>query len=295
MRHALLVCPLVSALAIVGCKGSDDGRQGAAEPPDLQVVSKGNEPRRELRYRVAKATQRGIDIAIDLDLEAGEMGGPLPTVAMSLLIAVDDVQPDGGMKLHTTIVDVSARDRYESKVPAAALSGPLEQMKGISIASTLSPQGRMSKSVVEGGKQLSEAVNVQLASLTASFQDVMMTLPTEPVGVGAVWRSSRAIEQNHLKMTAVNTVTLLAIDGDKIGYSIDTELHGDDQKVTQDGQTLEVKDITGTGSGKGTVGLTTLEVTSDLTAELRSKMSAPGEAEATPMKMTLKTTLSSPH
>ncbi|NVB78471.1 MAG: hypothetical protein HOV81_08775 [Kofleriaceae bacterium] len=293
MRPRLWICPVFAVLAAAGCKKSDEGGGKAVEPPDLQLVSKGNEPRRDLTYKVAKGTKRSFDVAVDFTLEAGDMGGPLPTVAMTLDVAVEDVAPDGSMKLHTTIVDATARERLESKVPAEALSGPLEPLKGIALASTLTPKGRMSKAVVEGGKQLSDAVNGQLASLTASLQDVMMTLPIEPVGVGAVWRSSRPIEQNQLKLTAVNTVTLLAIDGDKIGYSLDTEIHGDDQKVTMEGQTLEVKDITGTGAGKGTLSLTTLEVTSDLSAELRSKMQATGESEGTPMKMTLQTKIES--
>lgn len=293
MRRRRWICPLVAALAVAGCEKHDEKAGKAVEPPDLQVVSQGNAPRRALTYKLVKGTKRALEVTIDLDVEAGDMGGPLPTVAMSLLVAVEDVLPDGSMKLHTTIVDATAKDRYESQVPATALSGPLEQMKGIALASTLSPKGRMSKAVVEGGKQLPDAVDGQLSSLTASLGDVMMTLPVDPVGVGAVWRSSRPIEQNQLKLTAVNTVTVLELDGDTIGYSLDTEIHGDDQKVTQEGQTLDVKDITGTGGGKGTLGLTSLEVASDLTAELRSKMQATGDAEATPMKMTIQTKITS--
>ncbi len=293
MTHRLWLGPLALAMALSGCKKTDDSAGKPVEPPDLQLVSAGSEPRRDLVYKVAKGSKRELEITIDLAIEAGDMGGPLPTIAMSLLVAVEDVQPDGTMKLHTTIVDATAREKIESNIAPNALNGPLEQMKGLALSSTLSPKGRLSKPVVEGGKQLSDAVNVQLSSLSASFGDVMMTLPVEPVGIGAVWRSSRAIEQNQLKMTAVNTVTLLALDGDKIGYSIDTTLHGADQKVSLEGQTLDVTDLTGSGGGTGTLGLSTLEVTSELTAELRSKMQAAGETEGTPMKMTLQTKLSS--
>src|SRR5690349_3472647 len=142
MRRRLWICPLVAALAVAaGCKRHDEDAGKAVEPPDLQVVSQGNAPRRALSYKLAKGTKRALELTIDLDLEAGDMGGPLPTVAMSLLVAVEDVLPDGTMKVHTTIVDATAKDRYESQVPASALSGPLEQMKGIALASTLSAKG----------------------------------------------------------------------------------------------------------------------------------------------------------
>src|SRR5687767_7850457 len=206
MKRALVAI----SLAILGC---DRGERAAPppSPPDLQMVSAGDEPRRLLRYHLPKGAKQGLEVAIDLDLEAGEVGGPLPTLAITMLLAVEDVLPDARMKLHVTIVDATAHDRAESKVPASALSGPLDAMKGIAISGLLSPNGRLGSVAVEGGKQLPESVAAQLASLTASFEQTMMPLPDVPVGVGAVWRNSRTIEQNSLKLTAVNSVTLTAL------------------------------------------------------------------------------------
>lgn len=275
---------LTLALGLSACEGKGD-RQVRVEPPDLQIVSSGNEPRKLLRYHIAKGTTQGLELTVDMTLNAGEMGGPLPTVVMSMLLAAEDVGADGSVKLHTTVVDAVAKDRAESKVAATALSGPLDAMKGIAMTATLASNGRISKSQVEGAKQLPPDVQAQLNALTSSFENVLMTLPNEPVGAGAVWRSSRAIEQNGLKLTSVNTFAITAIDGDTVKYTIDTEVHGADQQVTQGGTTVEIKDITGTGGGRGVMHLDGLAFESDLAAEFRSKMNAPGEAQPTAMKM----------
>jgi hypothetical protein len=285
--HPDMICRLAAVFVILvaACEGKGD-KQAPIEPPDLQMVSAGNAPRKLLRYHVPKGTSQGLEVTIDMTLQAGEMGGPVPTIVMSMLLAAEDVTADGTVKLHTTIVDVTARDRADSKIPASALAGPLEAMKGIALTSTLAPNGRVGKSQVEGGKQLPADVAAQLTALTSSFENVVMPLPNEPIGVGAVWRNSRELSQNGMKLTTVNTFNVIAITGDKIEYTMETQVHGADQKITQAGTTVDITDVTGAGGGKGTLHLDKLAFESELTAQLRSKMQAPGESTATPMMLT---------
>jgi hypothetical protein len=249
------------------------------------MVSLGNEPRKVLRYRIPKGTSQGIEVSVDMNVTAGDMGGPLPTITMSMLVAVEDVQASGQMKLHTTIIEATAHERADTKIPAVSLAGPLEKLKGLALASTLSPNGRASKSEIEGAKQLGADTAQQLETLTATLQQVTMPLPNEAVGIGAVWRSSRDIQQNGMKMTTVNTFSLVGLDGDKIKYTIDTDVHGPDQTVTVGEASVQVKDITGTGGGDGSFSLTSLEMSAVLASEFRSEMTAPGEATPTKMKI----------
>jgi hypothetical protein len=279
---------LLVALTVLGCsKGEDDSKSTA--PPDLQLVSAGNEPRRRLHYQPAKGASITLEVAIDVDVSAGDMGGPMPTIVETMSVTVEDVGPLGA-RLRTTVLDATARERVESRVPPNALGGPLDIVKGIVLTSTLSPSGRLFGTKLElGDKKIPDAAKAQLAALTANFDQLIMPLPDEPVGVGAVWRNSKALDQNGLKMTAVNTVSLTDVSGDKLTFTVDTQVHGDDQMVQQGEMGVEVKDITGTGQGKGTVDLRTLAITSELAAEFRSTMKAPGETTAMPMRMAITT------
>jgi hypothetical protein len=275
-------------LVLTSCKKSDAIHRST----DLQVVSLGSEPRRVLRYKVDKGATQRFDVAIDVHVTAGEMGGPLPTIVLSMTVVAEDMQPMGA-KLRATIVDAKALDRDDTRVPPNALAGPLEMMRGIELVATLTPNGRLFGTKIETGKKdVPEVAKAQLAALASSFDNLMMPLPDAAVGVGAVWRTSRPIEQNSMKLTAVNSIQLTAIDADRIAFDLDTEIHGDDQTISQAGMTVEIKDIVGTGAGSGTIDLRSLAVTNELTTELRSEMQATGEGSATPMRMKLETRVS---
>ena len=289
---------LLIALAAMGCKKSDDEDGKAIRPPDLQMINTGSEPRRVLRYQLAKGNAAKLELTSDVEAYADDIGGPMPTFVMDLAITAEDTS-SAGAKLRTTVIDMQAREKDESRVAPNALGGPLDGMKGIVLTATLTPTGRLRDSMIvtkpeNGGMPPPKGLETPLAMLSSSFENVAMPLPDEAVGVGAMWRSSRALEEQGMKLTAVNTVQLVSINGDQLAFDLETEIHGDDQTVKQGDLTVDVKDITGTGSGKATVDLKTLAVTSEVSAELRSAMQSPGEAKPTQMRMAIKTKIA-PH
>lgn len=280
---------LLIALAVFGCHKGDDDSPKRTSRPDLHVVSAGNQPRRVVHYAAPKGTRTQLELELDVEVNAGEMGGPMPTIVMALVIEVVDIVPTG-MKLRTTVVDAVARDRDETRVPPAALAGPLEQLKGIVLTTTMTGNGRMYGTNVDTtAKQVPESAKTQLAALSTSLDQMAMPLPDEPIGVGAVWRNSKPLEQNGMKMTVVNSIEVTALTSEKLSYSLDTQVHGDDQTLTQGDLSVEIKDVTGSGTGKGTINLQTLALSSELVTELRSAMQAVGESSATPMTMTIVT------
>src|SRR5690606_22859462 len=110
---------------------------------------------------------------------------------------------------------VTAVDAANSTVLAASMQGPLATLEGLTIYSVLGANGRITASnLAPTARPIAPELAQQLQSLVRSFESTMMVLPDEPVGVGAVWRNSRPVEQNGLRLKAVNTVTLSAIDGD---------------------------------------------------------------------------------
>lgn len=273
-------------LVLAGCEGAKSNPPAVISPPDLELVSPGSEPRRLLRYKVPKDTRSTHEVSIAVELSAGEMGGPMPTILLTMSYVVSAVMPSGQMVLDATIEKVTAIDVPESKVPAQAIAGPLEQLQGLTIHAVLSPSGRITGSTLErGDKVLTPELEQQVKSLVASFESTMMTLPDVPVGVGAVWRNSRTIVQNGLTLKAVNSVTLEKVEGDVIEYAIDTAMHGDDQNVVQGDISVSVKDIVGNGGGKGNVDLTKIRIWSELAAEFRTTMTASGDTSPTKMEM----------
>lgn len=276
----------IVAIAFHGACKSNETPPSPPSAPDLQIVSAGGEPRELLRYRPVANTTQKLEVTIDIELDAGDMGGPMPTLVMTLAVNVGATLPTGQTTIRATIEGIAARDVPDSQVAASSLGPTLEPMKGIAFDAVLSPNGRLTGTSIEGRAQkLPTPTQTSLASLVNSFEQTLMPLPDVPVGPGAVWRNSRPITRNGMTLTAVNSVTLVSKTGSSISYTIDSTLHGADQSANEGSDTVDVKDITGTGGGMGTVDLTTLAVTSEITAELRTKMSAAGDAEPTPLTM----------
>lgn len=278
-------------LAIVACKSHSPEPPPAPDPLAVEVTSAGAEPRRVLRYHVAKGTHATLELAVDATLTAGELGGAMPTFVFDLDIAVDDVTADGHMQLRTTIANATARDRPGAKIAASAIGARLATMKDLTITGTLAPDGKLTATRLDPATtaKLAPEIALQLGSLATSLENVALPLPRAAVGVGAKWRAERALEQNGMHTTATSTIEATAIDGDRVSLQVTTELHGADQSITQQGTTVDVSHLGGAGGGKAVVDLAHFTITGELGAKLHADMSSLGQS--TPLNVEMKTTI----
>jgi len=276
--------------SLVSCEAGAPSAPIAVARPDLEIVSAGSDPRVLLRYHPAPGTEQRFEMSIAVQLTAGEIGGPMPTVGVQLTGTIEALRRPGKMVVRAGTEDTRARETEGSSVPPVAVEGPLAPLRGLALAGVLAPDGRMTATHLVGGPSaLSAETEQQVQSLLTSFQTTMMPLPDSPVGAGAVWRSSRALEQNAIRMKAVNTVTLTAVRGDTIEYTLDTDVHGADQTVKQEDLEVVIKDIVGNGTGRGTIDLAQLRVSSELQASLHTEMTATGDPAPTKLDMTTRT------
>jgi hypothetical protein len=287
--HNNVVKPLlVLALLAIGCKTHD-------EPPppttDLILVAPGLPPLKPLRYAAVKGTKTTLELAIESRLEAGEIKSASPGLVFTLEVAIDDVTADGSMKTTTTIQDLTTRATRDQPGGGHVLD-EAETIKGLAITATLSPDGRLTDVKPNlADKKLSEAAAAQITQLAVALPQLAMPLPTAPVGIGAKWRSSRALAPaSTLALTAVTTIDITAITGPVVTFVMTSTVHGADQTVTQDSVSVDVKAITGTASGTGTIDLSKLALAGKLGAELHMTMTAGGETS--PMMMGLELTTS---
>jgi hypothetical protein len=114
-----------------------------------------------------------------------------------------------------------------------------------------------------------------------------MRLPVVPVGVGASWSSKKTVVQNGVSVTTVTTTKLTAITGDTFEFTSDTTLSAPNQQVTQQGITMDIRDVGGGGTGKGTVDLTTLGIRGTITSEFRGVVEAAGQTSNMRVVMSL--------
>ena len=292
MLEPMKVVTLVALVAMASCAKAEERKVAkTTEPSDgLELVSAGaSSARKPLRYHLQKGAKSPLELVMNLELEAGGRGGKLPSLVMALEIGVDDVLPDGGAKVRTTVTGATAREREGTVVPASMMDSMTSMLEGMAFTATLSPDGSLRDSKFELTKPIPPTMKSQVAQLTQNLEQVAMRLPEVALGVGAKWTARKTVQQNGLDMVTLTTVEITAIDGDRVTFTSNSTVSAPDQTVIDGGETVTIKDVGGGGTGKGTIDLSRMTMTGEFTAEFRGMMSAKGETA--PMRMAMKMTM----
>ena len=279
---------LFAVLAVAACKTHEPAKAPAAT--DVVVVKPGGAPQRAVRYAVAKGAHTTIGIATDFKVTAGQIANTLPTITTTFEVTCEDVDKDGGMHLRARVIDAAAQEKADSGINPKSLAPMLEPLKGYVMRVTLQPDGRVSPPAFEspgagsgsGAGEGSAAVAEQLTALAASFQQLAIPLPTPAIGVGAEWKTTRTIEQGGLALTSTTTLDVTSLDATTLGFTLASTIKGADQTVTQAGIAVELKDVAGSATGKGTIDLIKGVTTGELHFDLHAQMTAAGSS--TPMR-----------
>jgi hypothetical protein len=270
---------------LIGC-GSDKPTPPPADPNGIEIVYAGTEPRRPLRYQIAKGDKLDVEISIDVELDAGGRGGPLPTVIVGTELVATDVLADASMRVRATITSITARDVPSSTLTAEAMATHMQLLKGTTLTGTLLPDGGIRELHAEAAAKLPPALAQQLDTVSKSFQHISMPLPHIPIGQGAAWRQKRTIEQNGMKLFTVTTIVVTAVDDRGFTFTSSTSLGGADQTITMQGHQIRMSSIGGVGTGKGTIDLTKMAMTGEATLSFHSDMTAENETDQMGMTMT---------
>lgn len=281
LRTALLI-----GIFLMNACGSDKAPTPSPDPNGVEVVFAGSEPRHPLRYRIAKGDKQQVELAIDVQLDAGQIGGPLPTVIVNTELVAEDVHPDGSMRVRATIASIRARDVTNSTLSAESMSEHMQLLRGMTMTGTLLPEGGIRDLHAEATAKLPPALAQQLDAVSRSFQQIALPLPHVPIGDGAAWRMKRTIEQNGMKLISVTTIVATSTSDTGFSFTSSTTLGGPDQKVTLSGTTIDMTAIGGVGNGKGTLDLTKMVMTGESTLAFHSDMTAGGETDQMAMTMT---------
>ncbi len=278
---------VIGSMMLVGCKQPDPPAPPAKS--DLVVVTAGAPPQQLLRYHLAKGSKAIVELELEEKLVAGEMKSSSPSLSFTLEVSVDEVRPDGAMKLTSTITNMTARGAPDQPGVPRATSEAVA-LKGTAITSLLRPDGSIDDVRANIDKQLSESAKAEVDQIVRAMPKLVMPLPSVPVGVGAKWRSSRGLgPASLLALTSVTTIDLTGIAHDVINYTVTSTVHGDDQVVKQDEVEVDCKAITGTATGNGSFDLAKLAINGALAAELHMDMTTGSDKTSMLMQLELHT------
>lgn len=272
------------ALLVVAC-GEPSAPPADPAVDGLVLIDAGREPRRIARYQLVMQAVAPLQLALDVDLKLGDRGGPLPTLVLDLDVNTDDLDADGTARTRTTIKAATTRDRAGAAIPTAQLASQVAALPGVAILASVTPDGRIVDARTElDRREVPVAAQGQLAQIQHNVEQLAMPLPAQPIGVGARWKVRRTIDVGGAQLVTMTTATVTAFDEHALAVALATEISGADQHAQRDGITVELKRITGSGTGTAVIDLTRMTMTGERTLRVAFDMVAHGQTS--PLAMT---------
>jgi hypothetical protein len=251
---------------------------GDPDPPSrpfvLDVASHGAEPRRALRYRVRPGTRERTRIAITNEIEVFIAGRRVerrapPTMEMAFEVEAA-ARPGSGYRCTAWITDTASSD-WERMAPGAGaeLRQALEKLRGHHISFEVDDRGHPVSHEVALPESF-DTYREEARQILQALDGSVVPLPTEPVGVGAVWTTSDAeTGRSNLPGIVVFTYTLVAIRGDRIELSMQLGMPQEPGPLNLTGRELSAFSAASTtGTGRVALDLSRLMSDSDGTFEI---------------------------
>jgi hypothetical protein len=273
MRGRFVVAALAATVLLAGCGDDADGAGGNGQAPaELTVVDAGAEPREALRVGGAVGDTGTWTMTMDMAMATEVDGQAMPTqtipsMEMDLDVVTEEVTDDR-VRFAYLYSDV----RTDGSL--SALDDLLDTVVGLSGTVTTTRNGTF----VDGSVTPPEGLAAEMASVVDQLEQQLAALtvpmPTEPVGVGAVWEVTTEVELAGVDTTMTATYTLVELDAGR--YVLDVEISQEfaPTTVTENGATIEIISGTSTGSGR-------TEGTLDQMLPTRATSSVAGELSMT--------------
>ncbi len=234
----------------------------ATEPPEL--LDPGAEPRQPLRVAYAEGDEAVVSFTSDLQISQDSPGRTQridsPPIAQTLRYEVGAVDDDGAeLTIRIEAIGAKGKGTGLSDEQLADLDDELAPLVGLEATATATPLGELEDLAFDAPEDLSASLTAQLDALAQQLPALGPALPTEPVGVGASWRSTSTSRVAGAEVETVSTVTVTAIADGTVAYrtTIASTAAPQDLQLAglADGTTARLTASDVTGSGTGSMGL----------------------------------------
>jgi len=210
-KQASIAAFLIVALSVPTATASGEdatASDGAPQGPEVVVLDAGAQPRHELRYDLIEGQTEGFAMTSGGAGRFTDQGTRSPWVetppfVTTGLSTVTAAKEDGTYDIEMVIAEVAMTD---DDVDPAVAEQLRVQMEGLLMRYRIDERGRVLQSETTATPE-ALAAGVQPGMIDSMSVQMVQPLPSEPVGVGAVWEvRSEAIDPN-LGYTIFTTTT----------------------------------------------------------------------------------------
>lgn len=270
-----------------------ESRPGTAQ---VRLIEAGAEPRQVLRLHPKPGDQQSVDVTlkIGIEMKAGEMQIPamkLPAMTLKMDTTIKDVTADGDITYEMVMSEASiAEDADVLPQVAEAMKASLASVKGLAGTGRTSNRGMNKTTDLKAPAGAAPQLQQALDQAKETFAQIALVLPEQAVGAGAKWEAKMLINSQGMTINQTMTYELVSIEGERITAKCTISQTAANQKIqnpAMPGLKLDLKKMTGRGSGEITLDLTKLMASTgnvDSHSEASMEMNAGGQKQPMEMK-----------
>lgn len=249
------------------------------QPPALEVLDPGAEPRQVLELRFVKGDSATVELTSDLKIV--DVDGPAaidpPPVVQTVRFDVDRVNADqADVSFEVTGVTIDDPLGTLEAAELVQLTAALDAMVGLRGTGTIDRRGAFSSFAYDLPAGLDPDVTDALGRLEQDVATMGVPLPEVPVGIGARWRARDTIDANGVRTEQVTTYEITTIDGDGVGYTAAVDHSSPPQdlpdRALPSGTTARLLAATARGQLTGTLRLDSVVSPAELTMSGQQKV-----------------------
>ena len=276
-----------------------------AVPEQVKLLSNGEMPRRELRYKYKGAKESDMVMELGMTVQMGmgsaSPGNPivLPTTRITIHMIPKAVSDAGELTYDFEIKGIEVAGDSKAAPPViAAMKTAMEKIQGTRGSGVVTSTGESKSVSVNLAPDGAPQVRELMERMKQQLGEVAVRLPVDAVGKGAQWERTSGFIANGLMVEQIAKYTLVSLDGDAMKLSIAITQKAQQQEIKASGlpkgAKVYLETFQATGEGEATRDLTKLvgKSTSHVSSKANSRVSQGGKDGPMTMNVEMSTTTS---
>jgi hypothetical protein len=243
--------------------GAADQILKPGDPPRVSLIAPGQEPRAELRYKLAenKTIVSGMKLELEMRMDVAGKVTParMPMIGMNMELRTGKRDRKGeGIGVTGEISSVVVLGDAPDAQAKQRLGEAMSKIKGLKVSYVVSDRGEVRDIQVDVSPDLGPTAEQLVDQMKQSFSSTVAPLPQEAVGIGATWQSVARMTPG-TDVLQYTTYRLKSVKADKIELETETKQLAAQSHVTLPGAASKARLKSFASNG---VGSTLLDLTS---------------------------------
>ena len=259
-------------------------RSLAAAPANIELLTPGAEPRRELKFRPAANSKQTMTMTMGMSMDMSMGDSPMPKIPIPKMVIkmdlnVQKVDPSGDIYYNFAYGDIKViSDKDTPPAMLAAMQKSLKSLVGIQGNIVINSSGLVKSKNLILPKTVDPTIKETLEQFNQSIDQISTQLPSGILGMGAKWQVNNAIQSGGIKFNQSSVYEIVEISD--IGMTVQSKMtqsaRPQDLKLPNLGKDVKAKltSLNSTGEGQYRVRFDSLlPISGKLLVNTNSKMS----------------------